>query len=68
MVIKGDDVDAVPIEPNWLKQPGYLDAMLQCLRQKHSERLVQASTEAEFYLEVGSSMNVTGFESFSDSD
>jgi hypothetical protein len=59
MVIKGDDVDAVPIEPHRLKQAGYLDAMLQCLRLKHRHRLLETSAEPQFYLEVGSTMNAS---------
>ena len=66
MAIAGDEIDAVPIEAHRLQQVLYLEAMLQCLRQKHGERLVKASVEAEFYLEVGSRMNAAGFELMSD--
>ncbi|NTS43120.1 hypothetical protein HRG84_19700 [Flavisolibacter sp. BT320] len=66
MLIAGEVIDAVPIEAHRLHQVLYLEAMLQCLRQKHGERLEQASTEAEFYLEVGSKMNITGFESIAE--
>ena len=62
MVIKGDDVDAVPIEPHRLKQAGYLDAMLQCLRLKHRDHLLEACAVPQFYLEAGSKMNGSDFD------
>lgn len=61
MIITCEDVDTVSIEPHRLKQTGYLDAMMQCLRQKHRVRLEQAGAQPIFYLQAGSKMNAPGF-------
>ena len=65
MILLQEQVDAVPLEPQWLKQQGYLEAMIECLCQKHKLRLDQTTEAPVFYLEAGSKMNDSSFESVS---
>ena len=61
MAMEETEIDRVVIEPRWIKQKGYMEALLACLRVKHKDVLQQAKQPPLFYLEASSRMNAGGF-------
>lgn len=51
----------VTLQPGWLKHPGYIEALLACLRQKHQHILGRSSQSPLFYVVAGSRMNSADF-------
>ena len=61
MAVEDTEIDRVALEPRWLKQRGYIEALLACLRVKHKEAILLAAQPPQFYLETGSRMNEASF-------
>jgi hypothetical protein len=61
MLLRGEEVDSVPVEHHRLQQEGYLEALLQCLRLKHKKRLGAMEEIPVFFIEAPSKMNNAGF-------
>lgn len=48
MYIGNDLIEAVPLQPESIPQPGYLGKIKRCLKEKYAELIQQSSTHPEF--------------------
>ncbi len=52
MYLGNDLIDAIPLQPEGLRQPGYLGKFKRCLKKKYEELITQFQDSPEFLIET----------------
>jgi hypothetical protein len=60
MFIGNDMIEAIPLHPEGLRQPGYLGKFKRYLKQKYEELINQVQQPPEFLIDTGSTQPIPG--------
>lgn len=52
MYLGNDLIEAIPVQPEGLRQPGYLGKFKRCLKKKYEELIIQFQENPEFLIET----------------